>query len=103
METYFDLTEKQIDKLSESEDNTVDYSVSALSDYEKIVTQDIEKTEVGAENVNEEAINQFNMLNEDLKINGSGSMNSILTSLRKRWSLRKTAIRGIRMRVSQTS
>lgn len=68
LETYFDLTEKQIDKLSESEDNTVDYSVSALSDYEKIVTQDIEKTEVGAENVNEEAINQFNMLNEDLKI-----------------------------------
>ena len=36
LETYFNLTEEQIEKLSESSDNSIDYSISALSEYENI-------------------------------------------------------------------
>ena len=68
LETYFDLTEKQVEKLSESKDNAVDYSASALSEYEKILSKvkdDVKKEFVATDN---ELVNQFNNLNEDLQI-----------------------------------
>ena len=68
LETYFDLTEKQVEKLSESKDNVVDYSASALSEYEKLLSK--EKVNVKKKNVatDNEVMSQFNNLNEDLQI-----------------------------------
>lgn len=68
LETYFDLTEKQVEKLSESKDNVVDYSASALSEYEKLLSK--EKVNVKKKNVatDNEVTSQFNNLNEDLQI-----------------------------------
>ena len=42
LETYTQLSEDEIDKLSESMDNAIDYSATALSEYEKILSQEKE-------------------------------------------------------------
>ena len=39
LETYAELSDWQIDKLAESEDNTVDHSIAALSEYENILSK----------------------------------------------------------------
>lgn len=68
LETYFDLTQEQIERLSESVDNVVDYSASALSEYKKILSKEkynVKKKDVATDN---ELVSQFNNLNEDLQI-----------------------------------
>ena len=68
LETYFNLTEEQIEKLSESSDNSIDYSISALSEYNNILTKKGDEVKSNVAQVDEETILQFNGLNEDLKI-----------------------------------
>lgn len=68
LETYFKLNEGQIEKLSESSDNSIDYSVSALSEYKNIVTKKGESVKSNDTQVDEEVLLQFNSLNEDLQI-----------------------------------
>lgn len=68
LETYFNLTEGQIDHMSESEDNYIDYSISALSEYEKILSKGKNETKSNVANVDEEILIQFNELSEDLQI-----------------------------------
>lgn len=68
LETYTELADWQIDKLAESEDNTVDHSVAALSEYENILskTKNEEKETLGE--TDSELVHQFQKLNEDLRI-----------------------------------
>lgn len=68
LETYTSLSEGQIDKLSESSENDIDYSVSALSDYEKILSQetdDAKKDRIETGNILER---QFLNLDEDIQL-----------------------------------
>lgn len=67
LETYTTLTNKQIERLAESQDNAIDYSVSALSEYEKILSKkEVEKSVVSTR-TNDELISQFQCLNEDVQ------------------------------------
>ena len=67
LETYTTLTNKQIERLAESQDNAIDYSVSALSEYEKILSKkEVEKSVVSTR-INDELISQFQCLNEDVQ------------------------------------
>ena len=68
LETYTELSEWQINRLAESEDNTVDHSIAALSEYENILskTKNDEKEELGE--TDSELVRQFQKLNEDLQI-----------------------------------
>ena len=68
LETYTDLSEWKIDRLAESEDNTIDNSVAALSEYENILSKaKNEENEVLVE-TDSELVRQFQKLNEDLQI-----------------------------------
>ncbi len=67
LETYTQLSEEQIEKFSESRDNTIDYSVSALSEYEKILSNENKKENVSLEPDNK-LVQQFQSLNEDIQI-----------------------------------
>ena len=67
LETYSTLTNKQIERLAESRDNAIDYSVTALSEYEKILSKkEVEKSVVSAR-IDDELISQFQCLNEDVQ------------------------------------
>lgn len=68
LESYTNLNEEEIDRLSVSEDNSVDNSISALSDYEKILSNS--KIEANTEVVNTsiELIQIFQKLNEEIQI-----------------------------------
>lgn len=67
LETYTTLTNKQIERLAESQDNMIDYSVTALSEYEKILSKkEVEKSVVSAR-IDDELISQFQCLNEDVQ------------------------------------
>ena len=67
LETYTTLTNKQIERLAESQDNAIDYSVSALSEYEKILSKkEVEKSVVSIR-TDDELISQFLYLNEDVQ------------------------------------
>lgn len=67
LETYTTLTNKQIERLAESQDNAIDYSVSALSEYEKILSKkEVEKSMVSTR-TDDELISQFQYLNEDVQ------------------------------------
>lgn len=68
LETYTTLSNKQIEKLAESKDNAIDYSVTALSDYEKILSKDIEENRIDSTKVNDELVSQFQCLNEDVQL-----------------------------------
>ena len=68
LETYFDLTEEQIEKFSESSDNSIDHSVSALSEFENILSKKGDNVKSNVAQVDEETLLQFNGLNEDLQI-----------------------------------
>ena len=68
LETYTDLSDSKIDQLAESADNAIDYSVSALSDYKKIVSKDTNEKKTNVVDVDEEIIFSFNALSEDLRI-----------------------------------
>ena len=68
LESYTNLSKTLIEKLSASSYNTIDYSASALSDYEKIMSQGKGGTKEGPKEVNEETLSLFNNLNEDIRI-----------------------------------
>ena len=68
LETYFDLTDEQIDKLSESVDNSVDYSLSAIADYEQILSKKQDETKVYINEPDRELTRQFHSFNEDIQI-----------------------------------
>lgn len=71
LESYFDLTKEQIDSLSESVDNTIDHSVSALFDYEKILSEKGDEANVEKKGIAEsdnKLVSLFKTLNEDLQI-----------------------------------
>ncbi|MBR2202902.1 MAG: hypothetical protein IJ914_01705 [Prevotella sp.] len=68
LETYFDLTDEQIDKLSESVDNSVDYSLSAIADYEQILSKKQDETKVYINEPDKELTRQFHSFNEDIQI-----------------------------------
>lgn len=68
LETYTTLSNKQIERMAESKDNTIDYSVAALSDYEKILSKEKEDSKVVATEVDDELANQFQSLNEDVQL-----------------------------------
>ena len=68
LETYTTLTNKQIERLAESKDNAIDYSVTALLDYEHILSQEENKTSRETVILKNEIMTEFNKLNEDLRI-----------------------------------
>ena len=68
LETYTTLSDKQIEKMSENMDNTIDYSASALSDYEKILSQRKDEVTLKSSEVDNELVCQFQKLNEDIQI-----------------------------------
>ena len=68
LETYTSLSDEQIDKLSGSTDNTIDHSLSALNEYEQILSSS-KNDEVVLDKVSSnEIIQQFMKLNDDLQI-----------------------------------
>ena len=68
LETYTPLSEEQIDRLSESTDNSVDHSLSAMNEYEQILSSSKkDEQELKIESSNE-LIQQFGKLNDDLQI-----------------------------------
>ena len=68
LETYTQLSEDEIDRLSESMDNTIDYSVTALSEYEKILSQGNVDNATEASEADKELVSQFRRLSEDVQI-----------------------------------
>lgn len=68
LETYTELPEWQIDKMAESEDNTVDHSVAALSEYESILAKENDGKKGETVETDNELVRQFQSLNEDLQI-----------------------------------
>lgn len=68
LETYTNLSERQVDRLSESVDNAIDYSVSALSDYEKILYNEKDEKDISVIETDNGLVRQFHTLNEDIQI-----------------------------------
>ena len=68
LETYTNLSEDEIERQSESRDNSIDYSVSAMSDYENLLSKGQEQGCVEAVAIDNELFRQFHMLNEDVQI-----------------------------------
>ena len=70
LETYAELSDWQIDRLAESEDNAVDNSVAALSEYESLFSKakNEEKEKDASSETDSELVRQFQKLNEDLQI-----------------------------------
>lgn len=68
LETYFDLSEEQIDIMSKSDYNVIDHSVSALSDFEEMLKKGSNVETVEQAFPNSDLIRQFQKLNEDLQI-----------------------------------
>lgn len=68
LETYTTLTNKQIERLAESKDNAIDYSVTALSEYEKILSKNTVEKRIESTRVDDELVNQFQCLNDDVQL-----------------------------------
>ena len=68
LETYTNLSEGQINRMAESVDNTIDYSASALSDYEKILSNEKDDMNIATREIDGELVRQFQSLNEDIQI-----------------------------------
>lgn len=68
LETYTDLPDWQIDKMAESEDNTVDHSIAALSEYESILLKASDEKKGETVETDKEIMRQFQCLDEDLQI-----------------------------------
>lgn len=68
LETYSTLSNKQIERLAESQDNAIDYSVTALSEYEKILSKNTVEKKLESIRVDDGLINQFQCLNEDVQL-----------------------------------
>lgn len=68
LETYTQLSEVEIDRLSKSMDNTIDYSATAMSEYEKILSQGEEDMAVDECGADKELVSQFHRYSEDVQI-----------------------------------
>lgn len=68
LETYTELSEWQIERLAESEDNTIDHSVAALSEYENILSKAKNEENEALGETDSELVRQFQRLNDDLQI-----------------------------------
>jgi len=68
LETYTTLTNKMIERLAESKDNAIDYSVTALSEYEKILSKNTVEKRMESTRVDDELVSQFQCLNEDVQL-----------------------------------
>ena len=68
LETYSTLSNKQIERLAESQDNAIDNSVTALSEYEKILSKNTVEKKLESIRVDDELISQFQCLNEDVQL-----------------------------------
>lgn len=68
LETYSTLTDKQIERLAESRDNAIDYSVTALSEYEKILLMNTTEKRMESTRVDDKLVSQFQCLNEDVQL-----------------------------------
>lgn len=68
LETYTTLTNKLIERLAESKDNAIDYSVTALSEYEKILSKNTVEKRMESTRVDDELVSQFQCLNEDVQL-----------------------------------
>ena len=68
LETYFNLSDEQIDQLAKSADNTIDYSVSALSDYKKIISNEKSNNNIVPVETDNGLARQFQSFNEDIQI-----------------------------------
>lgn len=67
LETYTTLTNKQIERLAESKDNAIDYSVTAFSEYEKILSKNTIEKKMESTRADDELVSQFHCLNEDVQ------------------------------------
>ena len=68
LENYTGLQKDQIERLCEKVDNTVDFSVSALSEYEKIISNEKVVEKASALETSNELVLQFQRLSEDIQI-----------------------------------
>jgi hypothetical protein len=68
LETYTTLSNRQIERLAESKDNTIDYSATALSDYERILSKNTVEKRMVSTKVDDELVSQFLSLNEDVQL-----------------------------------
>jgi len=68
LETYTELADWQIGRLAESEDNTIDHSAAALSEYENILSKAKSDEKDALGETDNELVCQFQKLNEDLQI-----------------------------------
>lgn len=68
LETYTNLSERQIERMSESIDNAIDYSTSALSDYEKILSNEKDTKNLVSVETDNELVRHFQSLNEEIQI-----------------------------------
>lgn len=68
LETYTKLNDEQIDRLAKSNDNAIDYSASALSDYEKMLSNEKDTKNMVSVETDNELVRQFQSLNEDIRI-----------------------------------
>ena len=66
LETYTNLSERQIERMSESIDNAIDYSTSALSDYEKILSNEKDTKNMVSVETDNELVRHFQSLNEEI-------------------------------------
>lgn len=68
LETYTSLSEGEVDRLSESMDTTIDYSATALSEYEKILSQRNEDKTAEVSGAGNKLVAQFHRYSEDVQI-----------------------------------
>ena len=68
LETYTALSNIQIEKLAESKDNAIDYSVTALSEYETILLKDKEENRTESMRVDDKLVSLFQCLNEEVQL-----------------------------------
>lgn len=68
LETYTQLSEYQIDRMAESADNVVDHSLSAMDEYEQILSSKNSNDTESAKESSTELEKQFKELSDDLQI-----------------------------------
>ena len=68
LETYTTLSEEQIDRLAESTDNAVDHSLSAMEEYERILSSAKNEKVILDNGSSNELMNRFKKLDADLQI-----------------------------------
>lgn len=68
LESYTKLTDYKIDRLAESVDKVVDYSLLAMDKYDKILSSNKNKEKVFDDECSSDLTNQFKKLSDDLQI-----------------------------------